>query len=172
MTMHQELADTLIVAEEKETNMEEQIAEQLADALRQIEELKSANLEKQVAEQLADALRQIKELKSGSVKKNHVVGKADPNRRYTLLTTVLRGGMLIPHQQADIAKILVGSMTVGKEYTEQEVFDFLIDGCGEFVSLTKSVQDVTYLFKFYRGVKKAGKYLGFVARGFIRQRDV
>jgi hypothetical protein len=44
----------------------------------------------------------------------------------------------------------------------------VIDGCGDFKSITSSVQDPTYLLRYYRGLKNDGKHAGFVARDFLR----
>ena len=38
----------------------------------------------------------------------------------------------------------------------------------DYPSLFKSTQDVTYLFRYYRGLKNDGKHAGFIARDFLR----
>jgi|SRR5665213_906928 len=99
--------------------------------------------------------------------KNQKPGVAGTKNRYKLLTRVLEGWGKVPQQQKDVAAILAGSMELGREYTEAEVFAMLIDGAGEFPSLTRSKQDVTYVFRYYRGLKKDAKYGGLVARNFL-----
>jgi hypothetical protein len=102
-----------------------------------------------------------------NLKKNQKPGKASASRKYVVAGPMLGWGK-VPQQQADIAALLLKNMEVGKEYTEQEVFNFLIDGSGDYPSLFKSTQDVTYLFRYYRGLKNNGKHAGFIARDFLR----
>lgn len=94
--------------------------------------------------------------------------KADPSRKYVLLSEKLNSWGKIPQQQADLATILSSSMEVGKEYTEPEVFAILNEHKEQFPSLAKSRQTVEYLFRYYRGLKLDGPHAGFVAREFIR----
>ena len=75
----------------------------------------------------------------------------------------------VPQQQADLAKILTDKMPVGETFTEAQVFGFLEAGKSEFPSLMNSVQDSSYLFRYYRGLKKSGAHAGFIARGFMKQ---
>jgi len=105
---------------------------------------------------------------SPKTKKNHKVGKASATRKYSLLSGTMANWGKIPQQQADLAELLSKSMSVTSEYSEQEVFNFLIDGCGDYPSLYRSKQDVTYLFKYYRSLKNDGNHAGFVARKFVR----
>lgn len=133
------------------------------------DEVDNAMIQKiqQLQEELA-ALKKGKE--QNNVPKNHRMGKADPNRKYVLLSETMNMAGKVPQQQMDIATLLAGNMAVGLEYTEQEVFDLLVDQAGMFESLYGSKQDPTYLFRYYRGLdKKDGKHLGFIKRGFIRQ---
>lgn len=102
-----------------------------------------------------------------NLKKNQKPGKASSSRKYVVSGPMKTCGK-VPQQQADLAAILVANMEVGKEYTEQEVFNFLIDGSGDYPSLFKSTQDVTYLFRYYHGLKNDGKHAGFIARDFLR----
>lgn len=119
-------------------------------------------------EQLKALQARLDAISGGGVKKNQKPGKADPNRKYVLLSKKMKEWGNIPQQQADLADLLSKNMEVGKEYTEPEVFNILIDGAGEYQSLYKSVQDVTYLFRYYRGLKNDGKRGSFVARDFLR----
>jgi len=102
------------------------------------------------------------------VKKNQKPGKANASRKYVLLDKELKSWGKVPQQQADIAKLLGANMEVGKEYTESEVFDMLMEKSAEYNSLLSSKQDPTYLFRYYRGLKNDGKHAGFIARGFLR----
>ena len=38
----------------------------------------------------------------------------------------------------------------------------------KYESFRRSVQDPTYIFRYYRGLKNDGKHAGFIARGFVR----
>lgn len=106
-----------------------------------------------------------------TVQKNKRVGVASPTRKYVLLSKSLANWGKVPQQQADIATLLLNNMAVGVAYTEADVFNALIDGSGDYPSLTGSVQDVTYLFKYYRGLKNDGKHAGFIGRDFIKVID-
>ena len=155
----------------EDTNMVvEMTDEQVADVLYQ------QHLTKQeIVDRIAEMTAEIAKIQGGGkkvvdvTKKNKRPGKPNPNRRYILLSNRLASWGLVPQQQADVAKILIHYMEVGKEYTEAEVFNFLIDGAGEYESIYKSEQDPTYLFRYYRGLKKDAKHAGFVARNFIQQ---
>lgn len=102
-------------------------------------------------------------------KKNQRPGKAKQGRTYQLLTHKLEMWGNVPQQQLDISRILIRRMTVGVEYTEQQVFDFMVDGAGEYASIYTSKQDPTYLFRYYRGLNDKNKNAGFIARNFLRQ---
>jgi hypothetical protein len=103
------------------------------------------------------------------VAKNHKPGKPSAGRKYVLLDKVLKNWGKVPQQQADIAKVLSDNLEVGKEYTEGEVFDVLIEKTADVPSIAGSKQDPTYLFRYYRGLGNTdGKHAGFVARDFIR----
>jgi hypothetical protein len=104
-----------------------------------------------------------------AVKKNHKTGKVNATRKYTLLSKKMESWGRVPQQQADIAEILSKHMDLGKEYSEQYVFDLMIDQGGDYKSITSSIQDPTYLFRYYRGLKNDGKHAGFVARNFLKQ---
>ena len=102
--------------------------------------------------------------------KNKRPVKAAAGRKYILLSKSLSSWGRIPQQQADLAKILADNFEVGKEVTEQELFDVVTDKAEAFESLRSAVQDPTYLFAYYRGLgNKDGKHAGFVCRDFIRQ---
>jgi hypothetical protein len=98
--------------------------------------------------------------------KNKVAGKPGKNK-YVLLTKQFQAWGKVPQQQADIAAILTQNMEVGKEYGEAEVFSMLVDGSGDYPSLSRSVQDPTYLFRYYRGLKNDGKHAGLIARKLL-----
>lgn len=102
-------------------------------------------------------------------KKNQRPGKPTAGRKYILLSNKLAAWGKVPQQQLDLAQILVSGMEVGKEYSEAEVFDMLVEGAGDHKSLYGAVQDVTYLFRYYRGLKNDGKHAGFIPRNFLRQ---
>ena len=117
-------------------------------------------------ELIKDLQAQVASLRT--VPKNQRPGKPSDRNRYTRLGELSMHGC-VPQQQADIAKILTGGMQLGVEHSEEEVFNLLIEGSGEYRSLSSSRQDVTYLFKYYRGLnKKDGKHEGFVKRGFLK----
>jgi hypothetical protein len=128
----------------------------------------------QVIAMIAELTKQLEELKGGSkvvndgVKKNQKPGKANASRKYVLLDKELKSWGKVPQQQADIAKLLGVNMEVGKEYTEAEVFDMLMEKSAEYNSLLGSKQDPTYLFRYYRGLKNDGKHAGLIARNFLR----
>lgn len=151
--------DVPVIQEQKEkvTMTEDEVTQKIAELMAQLQQLTAA----------ATAAK-VKEV-NDSVKKNHKPGKPAAGRKYILLTDKLEMWGRVPRQQEDIAKILVRSMEVGKEYEESEVFNSLIDQCGEFPSLCNSKQDVTYLFKYYRGLKKDDKHAGFFGRNFLKQ---
>ena len=139
--------------EKKEMTAEEAVLAKVAKLTAQLEALKAEE-----AAQTSD----------NKVAKNKRPGKAAEDRKYVRLGTLETWGK-VPQQQYDIAKILTATMEVGKEYTEAEVFGFLVDGAEKYNSITRSVQDPTYLFRYYRGLKNDGKHGGFVARGFLKQ---
>lgn len=110
-----------------------------------------------------DLQRQIEDARKAP--KNQVPGKAGNS-------TYMRKGPMsfegkVPQQQADLAKILTNRMPTGETFSEAQVFGFLQEDYLEFPSLANSRQDVTYLFRYYRGLKKEGKHAGFVARDFL-----
>lgn len=98
--------------------------------------------------------------------KNQASGKAG-SKKYVLLREMPTWGK-VPQQQLDLARVLVSNLVIGQEYTEQEVFDVLNKDKASYPSLANSRQDVTYLFRYYRGLKKDVKHAGFVARGFLK----
>ena len=132
-------------------------------------EINQQNGDKMLEEKIAQLQEKLAKLEGGdSVKKNQKPGKPQAGRKYVLLSRELKSWGKVPQQQADIAKLLGQLLTVGQEYTEAEVFATLEDYRCEFPSLANSVQDPTYLFRYYRGLKNDGKHAGFVARDFIR----
>jgi hypothetical protein len=147
-----------------EKKLENATAEQLAEALAalraQIEALKGNLPEKFVEKKETTTMT--------GVPKNHRPGKPQAGRKYVLLSKSLSSWGRIPQQQADLAKTLVGNLEVGKEYGEAEVFDILMEKAVEHASIRGSIQDPTYLFRYYRGLKNDGKRAGFIARNFLR----
>ena len=117
---------------------------------------------------LAAMAAEIESLKAEkSAPKNQVAGKIG-NGKYILLTKVFPTWGNTPQQQKDLAAILSNFMEVGKEYTEAEVFAQLESEYVKYNSLASAKQHVTYLFRYYRGLKNDGKYAGFVARNYLR----
>jgi hypothetical protein len=154
----------------------------IATVINTVEEPKEEEVEEEVKKEepisnevlvglIAELTKELAAIKGGNtgMKKNHKVGKPVAGRKYVLLTNTLEKWGKVPQQQSDIATLLTKSFKVGEEFTEAEAFDALVDNSGDYVSMTKSVQDPTYLFKYYRGLKNDGKYAGFVARNFIKQ---
>jgi len=131
-------------------------------------EINSRKDDTMVEEKINQLKEKIEELKGGNVKKNQVPGKPQVGRKYVLLSKSLSSWGRVPQQQADLAKVLSNNMEVGKEYSEAEVFDVLQEQAVLYPSVERSVQDPTYLFRYYRGLKNDGKRAGFVARNFIR----
>ena len=104
-----------------------------------------------------------------SVKKNQVPVKPVAGRKLVLLSKSLAGWGKVPQQQADLATILSSNLTVGEEVPEDAVLRFVADGAPLFPSLAASVQDPTYLLRYYLGLnKRDGKHVGFVGRNFVR----
>jgi hypothetical protein len=117
---------------------------------------------------LASMAAEIESLKAErSAPKNQVVGKTGTGK-YVLVTKLFPTWGNTPQQQKDLAAILTSFMEVGKEYTETEVFAQLESEYVKYSSLASAKQHVTYLFRYYRGLKNDGKYAGFIARDFIR----
>lgn len=131
---------------------------------------KMAELQKRIdAFEQAERDKKVMEANS-AVAKNKRPGKPDQNTSYILKLDRLPMDGLVPQQQLDIAAILIKNMEVGKKYTEAEVFGFLVDGAGDYKSLYTSKQDVTYLFRYYRGLgNKDGKHAGYIKRGFLQE---
>lgn len=141
-----------VIVEEKKTMTMEDLALQIM----------------QLQQDLADAKAKKEVPVTNGVAKNHKAGKADPNRKYVLLTQQLNKWGKVPQQQLDLASILSANMVVGKEYSEQEVFNMVVDGAGDYKSIYSSKQDPTYLFRYYRGLKRDATHAGFVARNFLK----
>lgn len=118
-------------------------------------------------DQLLAAMKLLQEqiIKLRKAPKNQVAGTPG-NKTYARKGNLNTEGK-IPQQQADLSKILVNNMAVGEKFTEAQVFAFLQKDYSDYPSLLNSKQDVTYLFKYYRGLKRDGKHAGFVARDFL-----
>jgi hypothetical protein len=121
-----------------------------------------------VMAQLAETVAKLQALTSMTAK-NKVPGKPRAGVKYVLLSKTLNNFGKVPQQQADIAKVLSENLEVGEPISEAELFDLVTREGGKYPSIQKSVQDPTYLFKYYRGLKHEGNHAGFVARGFLRQ---
>jgi hypothetical protein len=119
---------------------------------------------------LAELTAQLEELKTkgAKVQKNHVAGKPAAGRKYVLLAKEMKMFGKVPRQQAELAHILATNLEVLKEYSEDEVFNLVTTKAPGYPSIARSVQDPTYLFKYYRNLKNDGKHAGFVARNFLR----
>lgn len=126
------------------------------------------NVEKMIEEKRAE-LATLKGEQSMKTKKNQKSGTPAAGRKYVLLDRSMKMFGKVPQQQQDLAAILSNSMEVGREYTEAEVFNALVSNSASYSSIASSVQDPTYLFKYYRGLKNDGRHAGFIARNFIRQ---
>ncbi len=109
---------------------------------------------------------ELAELKTKPVSKNHKAG-IPKNTSYERLGPLSMAGK-VPQQQRDIATILEGKMLLGEKFTEAEVFAMLNEGMDAYPSLKNSKQDVTYLFRYYRGLKADAPHAGFIARDFLR----
>lgn len=101
-----------------------------------------------------------------TMKKNQVYQKPMAVK-YVRVEAFKRVGT-IPAQQSALAAILDAQMVVGEEYTEEQVFEFLMNGRGAYHALAASKQSVTYLLRYYRGLRSDGKRAGFIARGYLR----
>lgn len=124
---------------------------------------------KTMEEVVADLQAELEKLKNGKGPKNHVEGKAS-NKSFVRMTKFVQNPLWpkIPGQQEDLADILSRNMVVGKQYSEAEIFKFLNEEYGDYPRLANSVQHVTYLFRYYRGLKAEGSHAGFLARKFLR----
>lgn len=134
----------------------------------------TAEERKQAMELIMNLQKQIEELKNAqaaasTVKKNQKPSQVHVGRKYVILAEALPTWGKVPQQQADIAAILNSVFEVGVEYTEEEVFTALSTYAMEYNSLATSKQDVTYLFRYYRGLAAKGNHAGFIARNWLRQ---
>jgi uncharacterized Fe-S cluster-containing MiaB family protein len=93
--------------------------------------------------------------------------KAVTGRTYTLLADALPTWGKVPQQQRDLALICSEIMTKDEPVSEAELFAHLEERAKAFPSLANSVQPVTRLFAYYRGLKNDGRHAGFVARGWM-----
>ena len=104
----------------------------------------------------------------GKPPKNHVEGKAGSGK-YVLLSKNLATWGKVPSQQAAIADILSKNFEPRVEIQEVELVAALVRDKGKYPSLNNSVQSVTYLFRYYRGLKHSGNHAGFIARNFLQK---
>ncbi len=82
--------------------------------------------------------------------------------RYRLLSNYSAAYRMQSPQMLALAEILVKRMTVGKEYTKDEVFDFIQEDKKDYPVLANSSQDSGRIFQYY-----AGGRTGFVRDGFL-----
>lgn len=148
---------------------EQKESEEKAMLMKQLEEVQAklvAAMSGNAWQPTSESLRKI--IEGGNVKKNQTPGKAHEGRMYVLLTKRMDARGKVPQQQADIARILSEGMEVNEQYTEAQVFAMVVKRASEFPKLCNSVQDPTYLFRYYRGLKNDGTHAGFIARNFLR----
>ena len=132
-------------------------------------EINAKENDKMVEEKINQLKAELEELKEDSkVKKNRKPGKPSATRKYVLLEEPMKSWGKVPQQQAEIAKLLANNMALSIEYSEEEVFNILSENACQYPTLRDSVQDPTYVFRYYRGLKNDGERAGFVARGFVR----
>ena len=129
-----------------------------------------ATIELTPEEEIAKLQAELAALKSTPVKlpKNKVPGKADANRNYVLLSKSLKSWGRVPAQQAAIADLLAKNFELNVPIPEPVLFAKIEEESANYPVLANSVQDPTYIFKYYRGLKNDGKHASFVAREFLR----
>jgi hypothetical protein len=159
-----------IMSEEKIVLATDELLKKIAEMEARIAELSKPTAGAVKLIEGLEVLPDLDPIKETTVKvaKNHKPGKPSTGRKYVLLDKVLKNWGKVPQQQADIAKVLSDNLEVGKEYTEGEVFNVLIEKTSDVPSIANSKQDPTYLFRYYRGLGNDGKHAGFVARDFMR----
>ena len=160
------------ITDEKMATMDEEIRlreinAEVARLTAELEALKSVENHLGDLALLNDAELEALPKEKSNVKKNQKPGKANADRKYTRIGEFKTFGK-VPQQQADLAAIMVESMDVDAEWTEEELFDLIASSAKEYVSLRNSKQDPTYLFRYYRGLKNDGVHAGFITRGFLR----
>ena len=138
------------------------------------EEVKTMSAEELELEELKAKLAELQGNKSNAgtapdanVPKNHREVKADPNRKYFLLSKKLAAWGRVPAQQAALAEIVSAAFEVGEPVGEVELFAELVASRAKYPCLCGK-QSVTYLWCYYRGLKNDSKHAGFIARNFIR----
>lgn len=162
-SMQEALAEVLpeIVVAVQEPATEQPAAELAAEPSQEV-----PPVEESLEEKIAKLQAQLLALTT-KTPKNHVQGRINESRKYVLHSKTLASWGKVPQQQADIAKILADNFEVGKQIPESEVFAAIQENAGKFPSLANSRQDPTYVFKYYRGLKREDKHAGFIARGFL-----
>ena len=160
------------ITDEKMATMDEEIRlreinAEVARLAAELEALKSVENHSGDLALLNDEELEALPKEKSNVKKNQKPGKASADRKYTRVGELKTFGK-VPQQQADLAAIMVESMDVDAEWTEEELFDLVTTSAKEYASLRNSKQDPTYLFRYYRGLKNDGVHAGFIARGFLR----
>jgi len=150
-----------------EVNQVEQAPAPLAEELRaQIEELK-AKIAAQASAQPAQAAPSIQPSQA-AVAKNHVPQRPKAGRKYVLQSKSLATWGKVPQQQLDIADILTRHFDVGVSVDEAEVFAKVAEQAPMYPHLATSVQDSTYLLKYYLNLSAKNNHAGLVARGLVQ----
>lgn len=117
--------------------------------------------------------KQITDLQAtnATVPKNHRPGRIDPSARYVRLGPLSMAGK-VPQQQFDLAQIIAKHFPVGEPFSQAQLYEVLAAERGNYRSLYTSVQNVTYLFRYYLGLRNNGKQAGFTARNFLRGAEI
>ena len=147
------------MSEETLNTNEQSSAQELINAI--------AELQAQIAAlKQAEPTVTIKEITvDKSVPKNKRRVKADPTRTYTFGGAPLKMDGKVPQQQLDLANLCAKYSPA--QVGEPDLFNLLEEHQAEYESLRTSVQHVTWLFCYYRGLGRTAKQAGFVARGFL-----
>lgn len=104
-----------------------------------------------------------------SVPKNHRPPARMSGASYVLLTKEMQDWGRVPQQQADMASIIASRFEVGVPFKEWDLFQALEEDKHLYPSLEHSCQDVSYLFRYYRGLScKRSSHAGYLMRNFIR----
>lgn len=100
--------------------------------------------------------------------KNHVPQTVKLGRKYVLQSKSLATWGKVPQQQADVADILAKHFEVGVPVDESTVFAKVQEQAPLYPHLAASVQDPTYVLKYYLNLSPKGNHAGLVARGFVQ----
>ncbi len=154
------------------SNFEMQIFDAIKETLDEVIPTPQVATVDHLMQQLAEMQKQLDALKTSKPtafkgKKNHVVGKPQADRVYVLLKKTMPSWGKVPQQQADLATILSMSLETDVKYSEEHVFNIILDQAPHYPSLAGSKQDPTYLFRYYRGLKVSATHAGFIGRNFL-----